>query len=129
MAGSLDFFIPYVLMLAYTGACLADILSFMIGRYFQGKLDNIWPFLQHPEWLKEGREFIDLYGVAGIFIGRFIGPVRSLLPLVAGSLGMQIKKFVLIDLISGSSLNFSTASSLPVLIISSVSWVSLGLSN
>ena len=101
MAGSLDFFIPYVLMLAYIGACLADILSFMIGRYFKGKLDNIWPFIKHPEWLKEGREFIDLYGVVGIFVGRFIGPVRALLPLVAGSLGMQIKKFILIDLISG----------------------------
>ena len=39
--------------------------------------------------------------MVGIFVGRFIGPVRALLPLVAGSLGMQIKKFILIELISG----------------------------
>ena len=100
MAGSLGLPIWYVLFLAYFGACLADVLSFIIGTYFKGRLDNTWPFLKHPNWLREGREFIRLYGVSGIFIGRFIGPVRALLPLIAGSLGMQIKKFLLVDLIS-----------------------------
>tara|TARA_Y100001949_G_C15853176_1_gene271578 strand:- start:129 stop:740 length:612 start_codon:yes stop_codon:yes gene_type:complete len=101
LAGTLNLPIYYVLLLAYLGACLADILSFIIGRYFKERLDKAWPFLNHPKWLNEGREFIDLYGVTGIFIGRFIGPVRALLPLMAGSLGMQVKKFIIVDLISG----------------------------
>ena len=101
MAGSLNFPVLYVLFLAYFGACLADILSFFIGTYFKGRLDNTWPFLKHPNWLTEGREFIRLYGMSGIFIGRFIGPVRAVLPLIAGSLGMKVKRFLIVDLISG----------------------------
>ncbi len=101
MAGSLNLPVLYVLFLAYFGACLADILSFFIGTYFKGRLDNTWPFLKHPNWLTEGREFIRLYGMSGIFIGRFIGPVRAVLPLIAGSLGMKVKRFLIVDLISG----------------------------
>jgi len=101
MAGTLNLPLPFVLLFAYLGACMADIFSFLIGRYFQNKLDNKWPFVKRPHWLLEGRVFIKSYGVIGIFLGRFIGPVRALLPLVAGSLGMELRKFILIDLFSG----------------------------
>ena len=101
MAGTLNLPLPFVLLFAYLGACMADIFSFLIGRYFQNKLDNKWPFVKRPHWLLEGRAFIKSYGVIGIFLGRFIGPVRALLPLVAGSLGKELRKFILIDLFSG----------------------------
>ena len=101
MAGSVNLPVFYLLLLAYLGACLADILSFLIGTYFEEKLENIWPFVKKPHWLFEARKFFKIYGILGIFIGRFIGPIRALLPLIAGSMGMNIKKFILIDLVSG----------------------------
>ena len=36
-----------------------------------------------------------------MFLGRFIGPIRPLIPITAGSLGMNVKTFILVDLVSG----------------------------
>ena len=36
----------------------------------------------------------------GLFIGKFIGPVRPLLPITAGSLSMNIKSFIIIEVFS-----------------------------
>ena len=36
----------------------------------------------------------------GLFVGKFIGPVRPLLPITAGSLEMNRKRFFLIEIFS-----------------------------
>ena len=40
------------------------------------------------------------YGTLGLFFGKFIGPIRPLMPITAGSLEMNTKKFIFIDLFS-----------------------------
>ena len=44
--------------------------------------------------------FFQKYGMIGLFIGKFIGPVRPLLPITAGSLSMNIKSFIIIEVFS-----------------------------
>ena len=65
------------------------------------KIDSIWPFKNNPGWLKKGREFFKTYGILGVFVGRFIGPVRPVMPITAGSMGMKFKHFLGVDLLSG----------------------------
>jgi membrane protein DedA with SNARE-associated domain len=36
----------------------------------------------------------------GLFVGKFIGPIRPLLPITAGSLDMDRKRFFMIEIIS-----------------------------
>ena len=36
----------------------------------------------------------------GLFIGKFIGPIRPLLPITAGSLNMDKRRFFLIEILS-----------------------------
>jgi undecaprenyl-diphosphatase len=36
----------------------------------------------------------------GLFVGKFIGPIRPLLPITAGSLNMNKKSFFLIEILS-----------------------------
>ena len=65
------------------------------------RIDSIWPFQTNPGWLIKGKEFFKTYGILGVFIGRFIGPVRPVMPITAGSMGMKFKHFLGVDLFSG----------------------------
>ena len=90
-----------IIIWCYLGACMADILSFLIGRYFRSKVTNIWPFSKYPESLFKAKSLVKTYGIYGIVIGRFIGPIRPVLPIITGTLGMPKNKFIAIDLLSG----------------------------
>jgi membrane protein DedA with SNARE-associated domain/membrane-associated phospholipid phosphatase len=82
------------LILCITGALIGDYLSYYLGITYQDRLISIWPISKFPHWLDKGREFFTKYGVGAIIIGRFFGPVRSMIPLIAGMLKMTFKKFV-----------------------------------
>jgi len=100
LAASTELSIIEVVLIAYIASFLADSLSFLIGRFVSKRIDNIWPFTNHPYWLEQGRSFFKKYGIYGVFFGKFIGPLRPLVPITAGSLKMDVKKFIAIDLIS-----------------------------
>ena len=89
-----------VVFLAYFSSLLADVISFFIGFSFRNSLNKMWPFKRHPEFLKEGQNFFKSYGMIGLFTGKFIGPIRPLLPITAGSLNMNKKRFFLIEIFS-----------------------------
>ena len=42
---------------AVAGAVAGDSLSFWLGRHFQGRLRNLWPFSRHPQTLDRGIAF------------------------------------------------------------------------
>jgi len=90
-----------IIIWCYLGACIADILSFLIGHYFRNKVTNIWPFSKYPESLFKAKSLVKTYGIYAILIGRFIGPIRPVLPIIAGTLSMPKNKFIAIDLLSG----------------------------
>ena len=100
LAASTDLTIFEVVLIAYIASFLADASSFLIGRSISKKIDYIWPFTSNPSWLERGRSFFLKHGILGLFIGKFIGPIRPLMPITAGSLEMNIKKFIPIDLLS-----------------------------
>jgi membrane protein DedA with SNARE-associated domain len=85
-AGSL----PYwpVLAGAVTGAVLGDSVSFWLGHRFGDGLGRIWPFTRSPDLLPSGIRFFARHGGKSVFIGRFFGPVRAVIPLAAGIMRM-----------------------------------------
>lgn len=94
--------VPVLLLLAcaMTGAFLGDFISFMIGRYCQSFLPSIWPFKRNPQWLNNGEAFFARHGGKSIFLGRFIGPIRPFIPMVAGMMNMNFHHFLLLNLLS-----------------------------
>ena len=101
MAASADMHVASVLIIVYSASCIADISSYFIGVRLHKRIDSIWPFKTNPGWLIKGKEFFKTYGILGVFIGRFIGPVRPVMPITAGSMGMKFKHFLGVDLFSG----------------------------
>lgn len=92
MPRGLATFMP-VLLAGALGAALGDWLSYWLGGYCKKKIVRMWPFSAHPDLLARGEAFIKKWGVAAIFIGRFSGPLRASVPIVAGMLGMPQRAF------------------------------------
>jgi membrane protein DedA with SNARE-associated domain len=80
---------------AAVGAALGDWLSYWIGQYFGPAIGKIWPLSKHPELIPRGEEFVKKWGAVGIFVGRFFGPLRAAVPLVAGIFHMPALRFQL----------------------------------
>jgi len=89
-----------LVLIAYIASFLADILSFLLGTSISKSIDKLWPFNKYPYLLGQGRSFVKRFGILGVFVGKFIGPIRPLLPLTAGSLGMNFKHFSIVEIFS-----------------------------
>ena len=89
-----------LVLIAYVASFLADILSFLLGTGISKSIDKLWPFNKYPNLLVQGRTFVKRFGILGVFVGKFIGPIRPLLPLTAGSLGMNFKHFSIVEIFS-----------------------------
>ena len=87
--------LPYgpVLVGAIVGAVLGDSVSYWIGRRFGGAIAGLWPFSRNPELLPRGIRFFERHGGKSVFIGRFFGPIRAVIPLAAGIMRMQRGRF------------------------------------
>jgi membrane protein DedA with SNARE-associated domain len=77
-----------VLAGAVLGATLGDSVSYWIGRRFGAGIATLWPFSCNPELLSNGIRFFARHGGKSVFIGRFFGPVRAVIPLAAGVMQM-----------------------------------------
>lgn len=85
---------------AVAGAVLGDGLSYWLGRKYQTGLTRMWPFSKHPETLEKGILFFDKYGGKSVALGRFFGPIRAIIPLVAGMMNMPPSRFLVANILS-----------------------------
>jgi membrane protein DedA with SNARE-associated domain len=75
------------------GAALGDWLSYWIGLKLENRVYHMWPLSQYPDMIPKGEAFIEKWGPPAIFIGRFSGPLRASVPLIAGVFAMSQWRF------------------------------------
>lgn len=85
---------------AAIGASLGDWISYWIGYKLENTAKNMWPLSRYPEWYDRGEQFFHKYGVWSIFLGRFFGPFRAVVPLVAGVFEMPQLRFQIANVTS-----------------------------
>ena len=85
---------------AFAGAVLGDNISFWIGVHFQEPLKKSGLYARHQEAFRKGERFFHQYGAYSVAIGRFIGPIRAVIPAIAGSMGMPGKLFFIVNVLS-----------------------------
>ncbi len=83
---------------ATVGAFFGDSLSYLLGRRFRGHLLDIWPFSRYPTLMERGTRFFHAHGAKSVVAGRFIGPLRPIIPSVAGMMGMKPSRFLAVDI-------------------------------
>ncbi len=97
-AGTLD--AGVVIPWGIAGAASGDAVSYWVGRYFKDRVPRMWPFRGRPAELERGYRFFARWGVLSVFIGRFFGPLRAVVPIVAGMMKMGQWKFQLANVLS-----------------------------
>jgi membrane protein DedA with SNARE-associated domain len=75
------------------GAALGDWLSYWVGVKVGPAVAHMWPLSRTPGLLSRGERFVAKWGSLAIFIGRFSGPLRATVPLVAGIFLMPYWRF------------------------------------
>jgi len=73
-----------ILVAGAVGAALGDWLSYWVGVKVGPAVAHTWPLSRNPGLIPRGERFVAKWGALGIFIGRFSGPLRAAVPLVAG---------------------------------------------
>lgn len=87
---------------ATAGAILGDWLSYSIGFRLKERVGHYWPLSRQPNLIPRGRLFFERWGVAGVFFGRFFGPLRAAVPLVAGICEMPVLTFQIANVASAA---------------------------
>ena len=82
------------------GAALGDWLSYWVGVKLGPSVAHVWPLSRNPELIPRGERFVAKWGVLAIFIGRFFGPLRASVPLVAGIFLMPYWRFQTANFVS-----------------------------
>ena len=93
--------ISAIMVAAAFGALLGDLLSYWLGARFGVHLWQ-WSLLKKRQGLLLLTEaFFYEHGGKGVFFGRFLGPIRGLVPFVAGAGQMRPLVFTCYSIISG----------------------------
>jgi len=89
-----------ILVAGAIGAALGDWLSYWIGIKVGPAIGNVWPLSRNPTLIPRGERFVTRWGALAIFIGRFFGPLRAAVPLVAGIFLMPWWRFQVANFVS-----------------------------
>jgi undecaprenyl-diphosphatase len=102
LAGSGTFSLGETLLLGFLGGVLGDALSYAVGKYFHQNIRRLPLLRDHPEWIGRAEAYFQRYGIASLLVGRFIGPLRPMLPMVAGMCDMPLPRFIAVSLVAGA---------------------------
>jgi membrane protein DedA with SNARE-associated domain len=92
-AGAIGFW--EVFAAAVPGAILGNWLSYWVGKRFKHSITESWLFRKRADLMKRGHDFFERHGGKSVFVGRFFGPTRAIVPLIAGMTEMPRQRFLL----------------------------------
>ncbi|QHS08807.1 VTT domain-containing protein [Sinimarinibacterium sp. NLF-5-8] len=93
--------------IAAAGALAGDGFSFWLGRHYGESLFANKYLARYPTAIENSRKFFERYGVQGIMLARFLGPMRSLTPALAGASRQNVIVFLLADSIAAVAWAFA----------------------
>lgn len=102
LAGSGVLSLQEVLLLGFLGGLTGDVVSYFIGRHFHQNIRRLPGLRHHPEWIGGAETYFQRYGIASLLVGRFIGPLRPMLPMVAGMFDMPFPRFLAVSIVAAA---------------------------
>jgi len=87
-----------VLSAAISGAIIGDGLAYWIGHTSQRKVLTAWPLSGYPAAVAQSENFFSRYGTLAVLFARFVPPIRAIVPITAGALGMPPRRFYPVNL-------------------------------
>jgi membrane protein DedA with SNARE-associated domain len=87
---------------AVCGAFLGNWVSYAIGQRYKKTAYEVWPLSRNPRLIERGEDFFQRFGPWAVFLGRFFGPIRAVIALIAGIFLMPGVLFQAANLASAS---------------------------
>jgi membrane protein DedA with SNARE-associated domain len=87
---------------AAVGAFVSAWMSYELGFKVKKRAYGIWPLSRNPDMIERGESFFQRFGPWAMFLGRFFGPTRAVLPLIAGIFMMPRVLFQAANMASAS---------------------------
>ncbi|RVT90498.1 DedA family protein [Sphingomonas crocodyli] len=82
------------------GSVAGDAISYWLGQLVGRSAFRRWPLNRERAAMARARIFFRHYGFWAIILGRFFGPIRATIPIVAGAMSMSARAFQAANLIS-----------------------------
>jgi membrane-associated protein len=80
------------------GAAVGDGGAYWLGHRHPDAFRRLWPLNRHPELVAHSEAFFREHGGKAVFLARFLPPVRAIVPITAGALGMPPRRFFPLNL-------------------------------
>lgn len=87
-----------IIIFAALGAIIGDFFSYSLGRWGGKWLKN--KKIINSTLLRHGEDYFRRYGNKSVFLGRFFGPIRAIIPFVAGLAKMKQRPFIFWNILS-----------------------------
>lgn len=100
IAGKVGLSLGVSLLLCGVAGWLADMVSYTIGIKYKHRIYRMALFEKYPHWLEKSEHYFASYGGLSLLIGRFVSPVRPLVPMMAGVFGLRFTKCLLVSLLA-----------------------------
>ncbi|MGQ3672880.1 DedA family protein [Xanthobacter sp. TB0136] len=91
-----------VWLAATIGAVLGDAVSYWLGLHYKERAKTLWPLNKSPELVARAEGLFARFGIWAVAIGRFFGPIRAIVPLIAGILDMRHIHFQIANISSAA---------------------------
>jgi membrane protein DedA with SNARE-associated domain len=85
---------------AVLGSILGDWISWWIGLHYHRSIVHSRVFRRFEEPIEKALQLFHRWGSWAIFIGRFMGPLRATVPLVAGMSELEFWPFMVANALS-----------------------------
>lgn len=85
---------------AMLGAVCGDGISWWLGRHYHHQILHLWPFRKFEAQIEKALHFFHRWGAWAVFFGRFLGPLRATVPLVAGMSELEFRPFLIASVTS-----------------------------
>jgi membrane protein DedA with SNARE-associated domain len=95
-AGALEF--EPLFVAAALGASIGATVSWWIGLHYGPSVLRRWPFDRDPRMLERSERAFARWGALTVLIGHFVGPLRSVAFVAAGTASMPVRVFQLASL-------------------------------
>lgn len=87
---------------AALGAIVGDWLAYWLAFHFKDRVLQTWPLAGNPDLVARGVGFFRKWGMLAVFVGRFFGPFRAVVPLIAGLNAMPWLNFQIANVASAA---------------------------
>jgi membrane protein DedA with SNARE-associated domain len=87
---------------AASGAIAGDWLAYEVAFHFKDRITQLRLFKNRAGLVSRGLRFFNRWGLIAVFLGRFFGPFRAILPIAAGLYAMPRPAFQLANVTSAA---------------------------